>query len=106
MAVAQDIAARQQLAMSVAARDKLEAVAGTVRAGAPPIEILGSLDRSIAGFSDRVVSSGAAFERRWIVAPLQAYSPTAVAIVVRVVPVARTSLGDVEMAAVREARAP
>jgi prepilin-type N-terminal cleavage/methylation domain-containing protein len=106
MAISQDVAARQQLAMSTAARDKLEALAGAVGAGAAPTETLGALDRPIAGFSDRVVASGAAVERRWIVAPLHAYSPTAVAIVVRVVPLARTSIGDVEIAAVREARAP
>src|SRR3954454_19845052 len=83
VAIRQSAAARQQLVMSLAASSKIDDLAATVAAEAPPSVVAGALDRVVSGYSEVVVQSGVAFERRWILAPLSSYSPTAVLIAVR-----------------------
>jgi prepilin-type N-terminal cleavage/methylation domain-containing protein len=106
IAIRHDVAARQQLAMSLAASAKLDALAASVAAAATPAAGAGAVDRAVDGFTDTIVAAGASFERRWIVAPLPAYSATAVVIVVRVLPLARSATPDFEIAGVREAGVP
>jgi Tfp pilus assembly protein PilV len=106
IAIRHDVAARQQLAMSLAAAVKLDEIAAQVSADAVPATSAGAVDHAIDGFSDTVVASGASFERRWVVAPLPEYSATAVVVVVRVVPHAVNAVLEIEAAAIAEARRP
>jgi prepilin-type N-terminal cleavage/methylation domain-containing protein len=102
----QDLTARQQLALLSSASAKLDEIAGTVADAARPASIAGALDRTITGYTDTIVWNGAAVERRWIVAPLSAYSATAVVIVVRALPSGSALLSDVEVSTIVEAVAP
>jgi len=105
IAIRHDVAARQQLVMSMAATAKLEEIAAVVSADTMPAARVGAVDRAMEGYSDTVTASGASFERRWVVAPLSEYSATAVVIVVRVVPRAVHAALEIEAATIREARA-
>lgn len=105
VAIRQDVAARQQLAMSAAASAALDAIGADVALAPPPVQIGGAVDRAVIGYRDTTLWQGAALERRWMIAPLPAYSATAVVIVVRVVPLASTTAGDLEVMTIREARA-
>jgi prepilin-type N-terminal cleavage/methylation domain-containing protein len=106
VAIHHDIAARQQLAMSIAAASKIEEVAALAASTAPPASAIGAVDRAVAGYVDTAVVAGATFERRWMVAPLGGYSTTAVVIVVRVVSRVSHSSPDFEIASIRKAAAP
>jgi prepilin-type N-terminal cleavage/methylation domain-containing protein len=106
VAIRQSAAARQQLAMSLAASAKIEDVAAMVASADAPVLTAGAIDRAIEGYSDVVVQSGTAFERRWIVAPLSSYAPTAVLITVRVVARGAQGAQPIEVVTIREARTP
>jgi prepilin-type N-terminal cleavage/methylation domain-containing protein len=106
VAIRQSAAARQQLAMSLAASAKIEDVAAAVASADPPVLIAGAIDRAVEGYADVVVQSGAAFERRWIVAPLSSYAPTAVLIAVRVAARGAQGAQPIEVVTIREARTP
>jgi len=102
IAIRHGVAARQQLAMSIAASRKIDELAESVaRAGVPPTA-LGAVDRAVEGFFDVTVESGVPLQRRWTIAPLAAYSPTAVVIVVRVAPATARTVPDIEVATIRE----
>ncbi len=98
-----DVATRQQLAMSAAASAKLDELAGTFADGVPPLATIGALDRDVSGFNDLVTTSGATFRRRWMLAPLDTYSASALVIVVRVIPLAALAAADLEMAVIADA---
>ena len=106
IAIRHDIAARQQLGMSLAASSKLDELAASVAARPMPAWSAGAVDRAIPGFIDSIQSGGASFQRRWLIAPLAVYSGTAVAIVVRVIPVAGNATPDFEIATIRQAATP
>src|SRR3954469_18388729 len=106
IALRREIAARQQLGMSLAASAKIDEVSASVAAGGTPVQSTGAVDRAVPGFADTIVSAGASFQRRWMIAPLPVYSGTAVVIVVRVIPVAVNASPDVEIATIREAARP
>jgi prepilin-type N-terminal cleavage/methylation domain-containing protein len=105
IAIRHGVAARQQLAMSVAASSKIDEIAESVARSGVPATAMGALDRAVEGFSDVTVECGASLQRRWLIAPLDSYSATAVVIVIRIVPVARAA-PDLEMATIRESGAP
>ena len=102
IALRHTIAARQQLAMSVAASRKIDELAERVAHDGVPAAAMGALDRPVAGFSDITIECGASLERRWLIAPLGSYSATAVVIVVRIVPAAARAAPDLEVATIRE----
>src|SRR4051794_40545671 len=106
IALRHDIAARQQLGMSLAASAKLDELSASVTVRPAPVASAGAVDRAAPGFVDTIVSAGASFQRRWMIAPLPVYSGTAVVIVVRVIPVAVNASPDVEIATIREAARP
>jgi prepilin-type N-terminal cleavage/methylation domain-containing protein len=106
IAIRDEVAARQQLAMSAAAGTKLDEIAASVASASPPGALMGALDRSVDGYADVVVAAGASFERRWVVAPLTGYAASAVAVVVRIVPVAARSAPDLEVSTIVEAATP
>jgi len=105
VAIRHDIAARHQLAMSAAASAALDAIAADVALAVPPVQIMGAVDRAVIGYRETTAWEGVPLERRWMIAPLPAYSATAVVIVVRVMPLAQTTAGDLEVMTIREARA-
>jgi prepilin-type N-terminal cleavage/methylation domain-containing protein len=102
MAIRHGVEARQQLAMTVAASRKIDEIAESVARSGAPATAMGALDRAVEGFSDVTVECGASLQRRWLVAPLDSYSATAVVIVVRIVPVASRAAPDLEFATIRE----
>jgi len=106
IAIRHGVAARQQLAMSVAASRKLDELAEIVARNAVPAAAAGALESAVDGFSDVTVECGASFQRRWTIAPLTPYSATAVVIVVRVMPVAARAAPDLEVATIREGGTP
>jgi prepilin-type N-terminal cleavage/methylation domain-containing protein len=106
IAIHDEVAARQQLAMTASASTKLDEIAATVANGSPPGAVTGALDRAVSGFSDVVVVAGASFERRWVIAPLTGYGARAVAVVLRVVPVAVRSARELEVSTIVEAAVP
>src|SRR4029077_5412301 len=106
IAIRHGVASRQQLAMSVAASRKIDEIAESVARGGVPPAAMGALDDAVEGFSDVTIECGASLQRRWVIAPLDAYSATAVVIVVRVVPLAMRAAADLEVATIREGGTP
>jgi len=106
IAIRQGVASRQQLAMSIASSRKIDELAERVAHDAVPASAAGALDRAIEGYADATVEGGVSLQRRWLIAPLGAWSATAVVIVVRVVPNAVRAAPDLEVATIREARVP
>ena len=106
IAIRHGVAARQQLAMSIAASRKLDELAESVAGTGVPATTIGALDRAADGFSDVTVEAGASLQRRWLIAPLTTYGATAVVIVIRIVPVASRAASDFEIATIREGGAP
>jgi len=102
IAIRHGMAARQQLAMSIAASRKIDELAERVARAGVPAAASGAVDRAVAGYSDDTTECGVALQRRWTIAPLDAYSATAVVIVVRVLPVAARAVPDLEVATIRE----
>lgn len=102
IAITHNVAARQQLAMSVAASRKIDELADMVAHGSVPAAPIGAVDRAIDGFSDVTVECGASLQRRWLIAPLASYSATAVVIIVRIVPVSSRAAPEIEVATIRE----
>ena len=102
IAIRHSIAARQQLAMTLAASKKIDELSAPIARGDVTMSPAGSLDRDAPGFNDVVVEAGGAFRRRWLVAPATANLSTMVAIVIRVEPVARGATTDYEVATLRE----
>jgi prepilin-type N-terminal cleavage/methylation domain-containing protein len=101
IAIRHGVAARQQLAMSVAASRKIDELAESVARNGVPAAPMGALDRSVGGFSDVTIECGATLERRWLIAPVTSYSATAVVIVIRILPASRAA-PDLEVATIRE----
>jgi prepilin-type N-terminal cleavage/methylation domain-containing protein len=106
VALRQDVASRQQLAMAAIARTKIDELAAVVARATVPAASAGAIDRTISGYSDVVTADGAAFERRWLVAPVAVYSATAVVIVVRVSARAGLAGGSIELATIADAGMP
>lgn len=105
IAIRHGVASRQQLAMSLAASRKIDELTEIVARGGALSAAGGAVDRAVDGFSDVTVDAGASLQRRWAIVPLDAYSATAVVIVLRVVPVAPRAAADLEVATIREAGA-
>lgn len=105
IALRDEAAGRQQLSMSAAANAKLDEIAAGIADAPAPGALGGAVDRAVAGYSDVVNASGAAFERRWIIAPLATYSTRAVVVVLRVVPAAARSAPGLEVSTIVEAAA-
>ena len=106
IALRHSVASRQQLAMSIAASQKIDEITATVAHAAAPVAAMGDVDHAVAGFSDVASESGVSFERRWSIAPLAGYGTTAVVIVIRVIPIARQAAPALELATIREAGTP
>lgn len=106
IALRQEVASRQQLAMAASATAKVDELAVLVARAAMPAAAAGAIDRAVDGYSDVAIVDGAAFERRWLIAPLTDFSGSAVVIVLRVS--ARTGVagGSFELATIADAGMP
>lgn len=84
LAVRHNVAARQQLLMTLAAARKVDELSAAAAAGPLAPSPPGALDRGADNFADVTVESGMTIVRRWSIAPVPAYGGRLIAIVVRV----------------------
>jgi prepilin-type N-terminal cleavage/methylation domain-containing protein len=98
MALARNISAREQLAMSLLASTKVDVLAALAADGTIAWSPQDSLERSVAGYVDAPVAGGRGYVRRWRVSAVQGYDDDAVAIAVRVT---AAGSGDVRLVTIR-----
>jgi prepilin-type N-terminal cleavage/methylation domain-containing protein len=84
VAIRQNVNARQQLAMALAAARKADEMCAAAAAGPMTLSPPDALDRDAEGFADVAVDAGVTCMRRWLVSIPPGYAGAAVAIVVRV----------------------
>jgi type II secretory pathway pseudopilin PulG len=104
IAIARNLSAREQLAMSLLASTKVNDLAAGAADGTIVLSPSDSLDRAAIGCSDTLLDNGRAYVRRWRISRVSGFEDDVVAIVVRVMPAAGP--GDVRVAAIREWRRP
>jgi Tfp pilus assembly protein PilV len=100
VAIARNLAAREQLAMSLLASTKVNDLAAAAAAGTIAISPSDSIDRITADYADTAVDNGRTYVRRWCISRAPGFGDDVVAIAVRVTPAAGT--GEVRMATIRE----
>ena len=100
IAIARNLSAREQLAMSLLASTKVDDLAAAAAEGTIELSPSDSLERGTAGWTDVSVHAGRPYVRRWRVSQVPGYADDLVAIAVRVTPEAGS--GDVRMATIRE----
>jgi len=104
LAIARNLSAREQLAMSLLASTVVHDLATAAADGTIVISPSDSLDRTAVGFADTAVDNGRRYVRRWRVSRVRDYGDDVVGIVVRVMPA--SGAGDVRVATIREWRRP
>lgn len=104
IAVARNLAAREQMAMSLLAATRVDDLAASAADGSIALSPADSLERSADGFAATAVDNGRSYILRWNVARMAGFGDDAVAIAVRVTPV--DGPGDVRIATIREWRHP
>ena len=104
MAIAQNLAARDQTVMGLAAAAKIDDLAAAVATGTIAATPEDALDRNADGCYDNVVQSGRAYVRRWRIAAVPGFGASAYSIAVRVMPL--TGGWELRLATVRRAGAP
>ena len=102
LAIRHNVAARQQLAMALAAGRKADELCAAAAAGPVTPSPPDALDRDAEGFADVSVEGGVTCARRWLVSAPPGYSGVALAIVVRV-SVAGAGAASVQIVTVCEA---
>lgn len=98
LAIDHTMSSRHQLLMTIVAERKVDELSAAVARGMVAIAPPGTLDRDVDGFVDRPADAGGVYLRRWRVIPVQGYESEALAIIVRVLPPARTA--DVQLTAI------
>jgi type II secretory pathway pseudopilin PulG len=88
VAIAQNLAARDQTLMGLAAAAKIDDLAAAVAAGTIAATPADTLDRDADGCHDNVEQSGRTYARRWRIAEVPGFGANAYAIAVRVTPLA------------------
>jgi prepilin-type N-terminal cleavage/methylation domain-containing protein len=104
VAIARNMAAREQLAMSLLASTKVNDLAEAAAAGTIAISPPDSLECSAADHADTAVDSGRRYVRCWRISRVPGFADDVVAIAVRVTPAAGG--GEVGVATIREWRRP
>jgi prepilin-type N-terminal cleavage/methylation domain-containing protein len=99
-AITRNMAAREQLAMSLLASTKVNDLAAAAADGTIALSPSDSLARTTDGWADVQVEAGRAFVRRWRVSLVQGFGDEVVAIAVRVSPAAGP--GELRVATIRE----
>ena len=103
VAIARNLSAREQLAMSLLASTKVNDLAAAAADGAIAISPSDSLERLTDGCSDTAVDNGRTYVRRWRISRAPGFGDDVVAIVVRVTPSSGTGeTTEVRMATIRE----
>ena len=102
--LARNLAAREQLAMSLLASTTVDDLAAAAAAGTIAISPSDSIDRVTEGCADTAVDNGRTYLRRWRLSRVSGLADDVVAIAVRVTPV--SGVGDVRVATIREWRRP
>jgi type II secretory pathway pseudopilin PulG len=100
VAIARNLSAREQLAMSLLASTKVHDLAAAAANGTIALSPPDSLDRTADGCNDTLLDNGRAYVRRWRISRVAGFGDDVVAIAVRVMPAA--GRGDVRVAAIRE----
>jgi type II secretory pathway pseudopilin PulG len=100
LAIARNLAAREELTMSLLASTKVDDLAAAAADGTVALSPADSLERSTAGCSDSPVQGGRAYVRRWRISAVDGYDDDVVAIAVRVMPSA--GRGEVSLVTIRE----
>lgn len=103
-AIAQNLAARDQLLMGVAAAAKIDELSAAIVAGSAGVTPSDALDRPLAGCTDTIVESGRAYVRRWRIDEVPGYGGSAYAITLRVMPAAGGT--DLRLTTMRMGAAP
>ena len=88
IAIAQNLAARDQTLMGLAAAAKIDDLAAAVASESIAVTPGDALERDADGCHDTIERSGRTYVRRWRVAPVPGFGPDAFAIAVRVAPIA------------------
>lgn len=104
LAIARNLAAREQLAMTLLASTTVNDLAAAAASGTIALSPSDSLERSAAGWSGTTLQAGRRYVTRWHVATVAAFDDDVVAIAVRVVPEA--GRGEVRLTTIREWRRP
>lgn len=99
MAIARNLSAREQLAMSLLASTKVDDLAALAAAGTIVLSPQDSLERSAGGWVDAPVDGGRVYVRRWRVSAVPGYDDDAVALAVSVTTVGS---GGVLLVTIRE----
>jgi prepilin-type N-terminal cleavage/methylation domain-containing protein len=84
LALHHNVAARQQLVMTLAAARKIDELSAAAAAGSIAVSPADALERGAEGFADVTVEGGVICVRRWLVSEPPGYARRAIAIVVRV----------------------
>lgn len=100
VAIARNLAAREQLAMSLLASTKVNDLAAAAAAGSIAISPSDSLDCRAADHADTAVDNGRSYVRCWRISRVPGFADDVVSIAVRVTPAAGG--GEVRLAAIRE----
>ena len=88
VAIARNLAARDQTLMGLAAAAKIDDLAAAVASGPIAATPDDALDRNADGCYDSVEQSGRTYVRRWRIAAVPGFGASAYAIAVRVMPLA------------------
>ena len=100
VAIARNLAAREQMAMSLLAAAKVNDLAAAAADGTITLSPSDSLERSADGYAGTEIDNGRAYLLRWSVARVPGFADDAVAIGVRVTPV--DGAGELRIATIRE----
>lgn len=100
LAIARNLAAREQLAMTLLASTKVNDLAAAAAGGTIELSPADSLERTAAGWFGTATQAGRAYVLRWRVAAVAGFDGDVVAIAVRVVPEA--GRGEVRLTTIRE----
>jgi len=103
VAIARNLSAREQLAMSLLASTKVNDLAAAAADGTIAMSPSDALERLTDGCTDTAVDNGRTYVRRWRISPVPGFGDDVVAIVVRVTPLSVTGeTAEVRVATIRE----
>ena len=104
VAIARNLSAREQLAMSLLASTKVNDLAAAASDGTIAISPADCIERVTDGCADTAVDNGRTYVRRWRVSLVAGFADDVVAIAVRVTPA--NGAGDIRVGTIREWRRP
>jgi prepilin-type N-terminal cleavage/methylation domain-containing protein len=100
IAIARNLSAREQLAMTLLASTKVDDLGAAAADGTIALSPSDALDRPASGWTDTQLHAGRLYDRRWRVSAVPGFVDEVVAIAVRVTPAAGS--GEVRVVTIRE----